>query len=697
MSLSEIEKREKFLKKKETQKFIKDVLHQQEPLTKEQSELLTKIVNDAQTVYNYSGDDTGITDEEFDILFEKLDMMEEMKVSTEIVSNMKTGYHKYPSLRGTLDKIYYLSEEEKENAVNKSRRSLIDWIETSGRKIYEKTGKHVNLMEEEIYVFPKWDGVSCIFEFDRTGKLQRALTRGFTETNEAQIVTHIFEDMVTGPIKDAPYDYGVKTEIMMTNEDLRTYNEIYGTNYKNSRSIVSSIMNSDEKDDRVKFLRIMQLRLSYMIDGEESLQELSPNALNTDFISCKLGDIETIRKFAEHHREVNGLRCDGAVIYIKDPKIQHLLGRENEKQKFEVAFKFTEVHDYSKVTGIRFQMGLFGSVNPILEVKPVILKGNTIQNISLGSMARFEELKLAEGDKVKVLYDIIPYVVFDPDDENCKRSGNRPFETPTTCPDCGEPLDVVTSPTGNSYYCRNKKCPCIIKGRILNYITKMLIDGISYATVDQLYDEGYLKSISDLYKLEKHRKDLCKLEGFGKQSVKLILDEIENKKTVNEARFLSAIGIEGIGLKIFEKILGIITYDELMDLCFNYKGKAIKTLVEIPGIKEKTATKIIDGIKDNEKLILELEEILDLVSFKKEKARFKACFTKIRPNDDLSDFITVKGGLATDTLTKDVDFLVIPMKGVTSSKTEKAQKWGIPVIALNECESYINENYPSFK
>lgn len=225
----------------------------------------------------------------------------------------------------------------------------------------------------------------------------------------------------------------------------------------------------------------------------------------------------------------------------------------------------------------------------------------------------------------------------------------------------------------------------------------MLIDGISYATVDQLYDEGYLKSISDLYKLEKHRKDLCKLEGFGKQSVKLILDEIENKKTVNEARFLSAIGIEGIGLKIFEKILGIITYDELMDLCFNYKGKAIKTLVEIPGIKEKTATKIIDGIKDNEKLILELEEILDLVSFKKEKARFKACFTKIRPNDDLSGFITVKGGLATDTLTKDVDFLVIPMKGVTSSKTEKAQKWGIPIIALNECESYINENYPSFK
>ena len=140
-----------------------------------------------------------------------------------------------------------------------------------------------------------------------------------------------------------------------------------------------------------------------------------------------------------------------------------------------------------------------------------------------------------------------------------------------------------------------------------------------------------------------------------------------------------------------------MTYDELLDLCFNYKGKAIHTLVEIPGIKEKTAVKIIDGLKDNESLILKLEDILDLIPFKKEKARFKACFTKIRPNDDLSDFIMTKGGLATDTLTKDVDFLVIPMKGVTSSKTEKAQKWGIPIIALNKCESYITENYPSFK
>ena len=43
MSSSEIEKRAKFLKKKETQKFIKDVLHQQEPLTKEQSEELNRL------------------------------------------------------------------------------------------------------------------------------------------------------------------------------------------------------------------------------------------------------------------------------------------------------------------------------------------------------------------------------------------------------------------------------------------------------------------------------------------------------------------------------------------------------------------------------------------------------------------------------------------------------------------------------
>ena len=424
---------------------------------------------------------------------------------TVLYNKLKVGYHKYKSLRGTLDKIYYLSEEDGKDVANKSRRGLPEWVESSQRKIRELTGKNIDLWNEEVYVFPKWDGVSCIFEFSKDGKLERALTRGFTETNEAQIVTHIFEDSVTGPWIGRDHPYGIKTEIMMSEDDLATYNSIYNTDYKNSRSIVSSIMNSDEKDDRIKYLQIMSLRVSEIIDGEESLQTLAPGAFNRPFLRCRLKDIETIKNFAFANKYVNGLRCDGAVIYIIDENIQKILGRENNKQKFEVAFKFTEETGYSKVKNINFTIGLFGRINPVLEIKPIKLKGNTITNISLGSYSRFKSLNLAEGDKVKILYDIIPYCVFDENDEHCKRSGNTPFDAPENCPECGEPLTTKVDVSnkelimhklltpdseedGSILYCSNKDCPCRQKGRILNYFNKMHIDGISYATVDVLYE-----------------------------------------------------------------------------------------------------------------------------------------------------------------------------------------------------------------
>ena len=685
------------LQSKETQEWISNFLNvhsDNHNLSEEEIDKLKEIISMAQSIYNYSGNETGISDEIYDILYEKLDQNLPNTLITTSVIGDKIGYHKFPSLRGTLDKIYYLTEEDGESAVNKSRRGLPEWISTCERKIKQKTGKSINLWNTDVYVFPKWDGVSCIFEF-KDGKLERALTRGFTETNEAQIVTHLFKDWAEKELNpDSNFygkcdEYAIKTEVMMSEDDLEIYNELYKTNYKNSRSIVSSIMNSDEKDNRTKYLKLMSLRESVLENGKESLQSLTAGAFNQPFLRCKLSDTEKIKQFAFANKYVDGLRCDGAVIYIIDSDIQKILGRENNKQKFEVAFKFTEEIGYSKVKNIKFTMGLFGSVNPVLEIKPIKLKGNTIQNISLGSIARFNELNLAKGDKVKVLYDIIPYCVMDETDENCKRSDNIPFEAPEKCPECGERLELKDD--GAIMYCINKKCPCRKKGRILNYFNKMHIDGISYATVDVLYNEGFLKSIEDVYKLEKHRKEIEKLDGFGKQSVKLMIDSINQNREIPEQQLLGSIGIEGISTKTFEKILWQISYNELLDLCKDDEMKAINTLIAVNGIKEKTAVKIIDGIKENMSLIHKLENNLTLVPFVSKHGYFSVCFTKVR-DDNIEKYIIDNGGEVTDTVTKKTDLLVVPMIGVKSSKVSKAEKYNIPIITINDALYYISKN-----
>lgn len=649
------------------------------------------LVDCAQTIYNYSGEETGMSDSEYDKIYEMLSQVDDdIGITVPIVSSGKIGYHKYPSLRGTLDKVYALTDED--NLENKSRRTLDEWIKSSETKIFQKTGERINLSNEEIYCFPKFDGVSAIFEYSKDGTLQRVLTRGFTETNEAQDITHHFYWVGKGPEMD--YDYGIKTEIMMSDEDFEKYNSVYHTDYKQSRSIVSSILNSDETDDRIKYLQIMQLRYSKLVPDEkygtvETLQELAPGAFNTPYLRCRLCDRDQMRKFAFDHKYTNGLRCDGMVIYIINPKIQKILGRADNKQKFEVAFKFTEEFGYSKIKDIKFTAGLFGRINPVAEIKPIKLKGNTIENVSLGSMGRFKSLGLAKGDKVKVLYDIIPYIVFDKDDPKCKKSGENPIPVPWCCPECMEPLE--SSDSGDIMFCNNPKCPCKQKGRILNYFNKMHIDGISYATVDTLYREGYLESIKDIYKLEKHRKKLIKLSGFGDKSIDNILDEINNNRTVPSSQMLGSLGIEGVSTKTFDKVFSMISYDELIELATDDKPeKAVAVLTVIPGIKDKTARKIIEGIQENIKTIEFLEKELELVEPVKKESKFSVVFTKVR-DKELEEWTVEQGGTVKDALSKDVSVLVVPAIGVESTKVDKAKKYNIPIVDIKNYKEFIKD------
>lgn len=656
-------------------------------LSDEEVRMLLILIRCAQSIYNYTGEYTGMSDSEYDILQECVEDYADISVDTSApvaVSKGTVTTHRYKSLRGTLDKIYYLDDDvSDEERVNKTRRSLKDWVQSSERAIYTNTGQRVDLWDEDVYVFPKWDGVSVIFEYEKDGTLKRALTRGFTETNECQDITHVFKGWLTGPITNAPQEYGEKVEAMMTNDDLDECNAIMGTNYKQSRSIVSSIMNSDTVDKRVRYLKLISLRTSMLNDdGTETQQVLSPKVFDYTFIQCKLHETDKIHEFAINHREVDGLRCDGAVIYIINPRIQELLGRKDEKQKFEVAFKFTEVSTVSTIKGVDFSLGLFNTINPIARIKKVKLKGNEISNVSLGSMGRFRKLALREGDKVNVHYDIIPYLTLHEDSMDENRKGKL-IKAPTHCPVCYEELTVT--PT-YEMVCANKKCPNRIKGIVLNYMNKMHIDGISYATIDLLYEYGYLKSIIDLYKFEKRRNELENLPRLGRSSVDKMINEINSHKHVPLSQLLGAIGIEGVGPKKFKAVVKKISMDAILGMDYD---DLYNELLECPGIKEKTATKIIEGLKSNEKLIDKLVDILDVYEDDVQgESRFSVCFTKIR-DEKLEEWIKERGGSIDDTLTKQTSILVVPVSGTQSSKVMRAKKYGIPVVTIDDLQNYV--------
>lgn len=237
-----------------------------EPLNDGQLQELNSIVGILQILYN-SDTDSPISDSSYDTLQEILvDMgIPRLTGSVELNSASKVN-HKYTNLRGTLDKTYYLTSDEKR--VNKSRKYLDEWIK-SAEALYERnTGKSIDLNSVKILVQPKFDGASAILEIDE--KL-RWITRGDTANNLASDVTHImdaFNDLYT----DTGYGSGIKFEIMVSEDNKDRINELYASKpYKNSRQIVTATLNSNEPDFKVDYLYPIPLRVIHDGDQVESI------------------------------------------------------------------------------------------------------------------------------------------------------------------------------------------------------------------------------------------------------------------------------------------------------------------------------------------------------------------------------------------------------------------------------------------
>jgi len=73
----------------------------------------------------------------------------------------------------------------------------------------------------------------------------------------------------------------------------------------------------------------------------------------------------------------------------------------------------------------------------------------------------------------------------------------------------------------------------------------MDIEGLGEKLVDQLVDQGLVKTPADLYRLDAGR--LASLERMAEKSAANVLDAIEKSKSTTLARFIYALGIRNVG------------------------------------------------------------------------------------------------------------------------------------------------------
>lgn len=707
------------LQEKDKKKLINYFLHKDkinnEPLKDGELSQLIALVEILQILYN-SSVDSPISDDDYDTLQEMLVNMgiPRLTGSIEINSANKVN-HQYTNLRGSINKFYYLYPHEKRT--NKSRKylhELIKWMESK----YEKnTGKKINLEEAKVLLQPKFDGASCTLEASSDKKM-KWVTRGDTGVNKASDVSHImnifnnlyrgvssFIDIdYLGGVKNEEFinevigDFGIKFEVMMTEDNKEKINKLYRDRpYKNSRQIVTATLNSNEADFKADYLYPIPLRIMKKGDKTEQIHPDLVNNFPTKV--CKLSDRDIIKEFANENRWVlrNGMRfrTDGVVLTILDPKLQEALGRENNMNNFEIAYKTTEECAYSKVRDVEFYVSEFGFITPVLVVNPVILKGNTIDHISLSNKERFDELFFAYGDDVKVLYDIIPYATRD---EKCNRVKNgRKIEFVPQCPKCREELEftemVLNKETQQmerrnlvQIQCKNKNCPARLIGRILNYCKNLRIQNIGYQTLDTLHCMGLLKKgIRSLYKLKKKTVEIEALEGFGRLKTRKIIAEIESKRRLKDYEFFGSIGIENLSMKTFQSIFNQIRYGSFMEM-MNLKNfdSMLSQLLEIEGMGDKKSEALVDYLKSNENR-LEIQKLLEELSIyetyqESSISKGRIVFSGCRPTSEEEEILKSHGWEVSDTWSNKAKYLVVPSADYESGKVANAKTAGVPII-----------------
>lgn len=606
------------------------------------------------------------------------------------MSSTDKAVHAYPDLKGTIRKVHFITEEERlTNGKVKSQKSLETWLLNVVRTLRD-AGVYDGHMELGFYT--KFDGLSVILEIEN-GRLKSAITRGDRETGEGQNKTNVFQitnfDRECDTLNTSKF--GMKCEALVPKSMFDAYNKRFGKGkFIDERTAATSIMNNDSPSPaQLQYLTLMPLMVE--IDGVEYplpvMDDSVPDTVRNTFdwlddefpamildlhiksFSVALAKISTAIDMMTKAIENIDYPVDGIVIRILNENYRRVLGRNVDDcvNNWERAYKFPPARSKTVLREIEQEIGLLGKVSFTAKVEPVKLKNKTIKSISLGSLDRFKSLNLAIGDEVIVQYDIIPYLTID---NTCKRSGNEPVKVIDHCPHCGCVLAMVPELS-----CINLECPSRIVGKIYNYCAKIGIEGIGEETVATLYHHGLLKSIPDIYRLESQTKLLKHIDGFGSKSVKKMIDAINAVEKVNDSVLLGALGIPSVGRKMFEKILTVIPFNELVIMEPTYESEV--KLTTIPGIKHKTARRILEGLRS---IRYELNEILKHLTVRKATSyKMKICFTKIRDHE-FEKYLMSQGIGIADDVTKEVAYLVAGSN--TSSKVTKAHKLNIPIIDI---------------
>ena len=400
---------------------------------------------------------------------------------------------------------------------------------------------------------------------------------------------------------------------------------------------------------------------------------------------------------------------DGIVLKVNDLSVQEELGYTAKSPRWAIAYKFPAEKQLTRLNTITYQVGRTGVVTPVANLEPVQLSGTKVQRATLHNEDFIRQLAIREGDMVWVEKggEIIPKVI----GREAPHSGSledgasayslevkgEEYTFPTHCPECGAKLVRVDGEA--AWRCPNEAtCPPQIKGKMEHFVSRkaMNIDGLGSETIDQLYSQGLLHNIADIYALT--QDDIAQQERLGDKSAQNILAGIEASKQVPWARVLFALGIRMVGETTAKKIARRFpSIDQL-------QWATAEQLTAIEDVGEQIANNIIAYFNtlSNLEIINRLREAgVQMESTEEEQAPLSnklegksivvsGVFSQ-HSRDEYKVMIEANGGKNVGSVSKKTSF-ILAGENMGPEKRKKAESLGVGIITEEQFLALIQNS-----
>ena len=633
---------------------------------------LIEVLNKASKAY-YAEDIEIMSNAEYDAFYDELLMLEEktgtvlagsptVNVGYEAVDNLPKETHESPML--SLDK-------------TKDREALRDWLNG-----------------HEALLSWKLDGLTIVLTYEN-GTLSKAVTRGNGEVGE--VVTNNAKTFINLPHKIAyKGKLIIRGEAVISYDDFNKINEEIpeeGAKYKNPRNLCSGSVRQLNNEITAK-RNVRFIAFNYVSQGGSDT-DFKLRSEQFDFLKKqgfevveyhKVTEDSILDKISYFAKMVANypIPSDGLVLTYNDIEYGRSLGRTAKFPRDSIAFKWADETANTHLIDMEWSPSRTGLINPVAIFEPVELEGTTVSRASVHNVSIVKSLMLGIGDEISVYKAnmIIPQIK-----ENFTKSGN--LTIPKFCPACSEKTQIKNENGVETLYCVNEACPAKQIKRFSLFVSRdaMKIDGLSEATLEKFISVGFIKKLSDIYKLAEHKEAICNMDGFGDKSYEKLISSIEKSRDVLLPNLIYALGILNVGLSNAKIICKAFDYD-----IEKIKNATVEEIAVTDNIGDVIATSVFDFFHDSEKLS-EFNELVNelniLIPEKKETNSnivgktfvITGSLNTYENRNALKDLIESLGGKVAGSVSAKTDYLINNDVTSNSSKNKKAKELNVQIIS----------------